>query len=342
MEKPLNTTSSTEDTKKRNQAETRREEPHYDDEIDLVELFQALYKRKFFIIGLSLLLGVIVAAYSLTIPNQFKAQATLMPVGSGGGGLGQYAGLAGLAGISLPRGETPKSEEALTILRSHRFLSGFIDQYQLKPLLFPDNWDKEQSQWIVGEPGLRSRIMASLRGTPDDTGESKAYEGQEILLPGEPSMQRSVNRLRGALQANDGGRTGVITVAIEWTDPVLARDWVNLLVRDINEHLRHQEMQSAQRSIDFLERQIQQISLVEHRQVAFKIIEENLKSLTLAQTEADFVFKVIDPAIVPENRSKPKRSLMVAVGLVLGFMLGVFIALILNWREKRAEDTLLN
>jgi uncharacterized protein involved in exopolysaccharide biosynthesis len=329
------------ETKIREQTSIRRDEPHesqYDDEIDLVELFQALYKRKFFIIGLSLLLGIFVAGYSLTIPNEFKAQASLMPVGSsGGGGLGQYAGLASLAGIALPKGEAPKSEEALAILRSHKFLSGFIDEYQLKPLLFPDNWDKEQSEWIVGEPGLRSRIMSALRGSSDDVVEP-TYEGQEILLSGEPSMQESVKVLSNALQVNEGGKTGVITVSIQWTDPVLARDWVNLLVRDINEHLRQQEMQSAKRSISFLESQIQQISLIEHRQVAFKIIEENLKNLTLAQTEEDYVFKVIDPAIVPEDRSKPKRSLMVAVGLVLGFMLGVFIALILNWREKRAEE----
>jgi uncharacterized protein involved in exopolysaccharide biosynthesis len=177
-----------------------------------------------------------------------------------------------------------------------------------------------------------------LRGKKSEDEMTLLYEGQEVLEPGEPSMQSAVNRLRSALQIGDGGKSPVITIAIEWQDPVLARDWVNKLVRDINEHLRQKEMESAQRSINYLESQIQQISLVEHRQVAFKIIEENLKNLTLAQTEADYVFKVIDPAIVPEDKSKPKRSLMVAVGLVLGFMLGVFIALILNWREKQVVD----
>lgn len=311
------------------------ERPYYpDDEIDLMELFQNIWDHKWVIAGLTFLLTLLVTFYSLTLPNQFKAQASLVPVSSGGGGigLGQYAGLASLAGVSLPRGEASKSQEALAVLQSYAFLSDFIEQRNLKPRLFADNWDGEGQSWVVKEPTILEKFKMRLVSN----GDSK--RSASLLAPGEPSMLRTVERLRGMLAVGDNRNNSLVTVSIEHTDPVFAAELVNELVRAINEHMRQQEMESAQRSIAFLERQVNQINLVEHRQVAFRIIEENLKNLTLAQTETDFVFRNIDPAVVPEQKSGPKRSLMVAVALVLGMMLGIFYALVRSAIVKRREQ----
>ncbi|WFE68777.1 Wzz/FepE/Etk N-terminal domain-containing protein [Thiomicrospira sp. R3] len=306
-----------------------------DDEIDLMELFQTLWQQKWLIAGTTLLLGLAVAIYSLTLPNTYKAEASLIPVASGGGGLGQYAGLASLAGVSLPKGEASKSQEALAVLQSRAFLSRFIATHDLKPWLFEQSWDLETQSWLESKPSMLSELKGLVLGGSD----SSATGRDEGLLPGEPTMQQAVKRLRDMISVNENRNNNLVTLAIEHTDAELASRWVNQLVTAVNEHMRQQEVDSAQRSIAFLERQLNQISLVEHRQVAFRIIEENLKSLTLAQTEADFVFRTIDPAVVPEQKSGPKRSLMVAVGLVLGFMLGVFYALVASAVRKRREST---
>lgn len=309
-----------------------------DDEIDLVELFQAIYQRKTLIIGLAFGLAFLVALFSLTLENKYSSEAVLVPVESGGasGMLSQYAGLASLAGISLPKNEGSSTQEALAIIQSRQFMGQFILQNKLKPILFAESWDVENQRWIEQSPGLVQSIKALI--LPKTEQAEMHYPGQEVLQPGEPSLFKATEVFAKLLSVNDDAKSGVVKVSVEFTDPVLARDWVNQLVIDINQHLREQELQRAQRSIEFLQKQLQEITLVEHRQVAYKIIEENLKKLTIAQTESDYVFRVIDPAVVPENKSAPKRSLMVAVGLVLGFMLGVFIALILNWRQKQTQQ----
>ena len=44
----------------------------------------------------------------------------------------------------------------------------------------------------------------------------------------------------------------------------------------------------------------------------------------LANVNEDFALEVIDPAVPPETREKPKRKLIVTLGGVCGGFLGVF------------------
>jgi uncharacterized protein involved in exopolysaccharide biosynthesis len=132
-------------------------------------------------------------------------------------------------------------------------------------------------------------------------------------------------------------KTNMVTLKITWIDPVLARDWANTLVQQVNNQLREQTIRDAQKTIDYLKQQLESVSLVELKQVIYSLIEEKVKSITLAKVQSEYVFKVIDPAIVPDKPSKPKKGLIVAVSFVLGLMLSVFVALILNWREEKQK-----
>ncbi|WP_077578121.1 MULTISPECIES: Wzz/FepE/Etk N-terminal domain-containing protein [unclassified Salinivibrio] len=55
------------------------QQPH-DDEIDLRELFAALWQGKWWVIGLSMLCMLVAAAYAFTQPNVYSAQATISAV----------------------------------------------------------------------------------------------------------------------------------------------------------------------------------------------------------------------------------------------------------------------
>ena len=69
----------------------------------------------------------------------------------------------------------------------------------------------------------------------------------------------------------------------------------------------------------------------------------------VAQMGEDFVFKVIDPAVVPEEKAAPKRALMVILGAFLGAAVSVMAVLVVGafsgsrarprelWRIVRAD-----
>ena len=100
-----------------------------------------------------------------------------------------------------------------------------------------------------------------------------------------------------------------------------------------NERLRARAIDEATRNIAFLNAQIPQTSVVEVQHAIYNLIESETKTLMLANVRKEFAFTVIDPAVPPERKYRPKRSVYVAFGLFLGLAIGVLAA---YWRSARA------
>jgi uncharacterized protein involved in exopolysaccharide biosynthesis len=54
----------------------------------------------------------------------------------------------------------------------------------------------------------------------------------------------------------------------------------------------------------------------------------------LANVNEDFALEVIDPAVPPETREKPKRQLIVSLGGVCGGFLGIFTVFFAQFLKK--------
>jgi len=318
--------------------------PIEEDEIDLAELWAALVKRKGLILGLTFALTFVVAIYTLFMTPKYEAEALLSPVSSGsGGGLSslaaKYGGLASMAGIDLPSGKGgDMTEEALAVLQSHTFLANFIRKNNLKPILFYKQWDDQKQRWKTSESFLKpiKKRLKSLIGAPAT--KKITYPGQEVLAEGEPSMTSAVDLFKRILSVSTDKKTGMITLKITWINPVLARDWANTLVKQLNNQLRKETIQDAGKTINYLRKQLGNVSLVEIKQVIYSLIQEKVKSIALANVQSEYVFKVIDPAIVPDKPSKPKKKLIVVVTFVTSLILSIFIALLLSWIDQRKEE----
>lgn len=310
-----------------------------EDEIDLAELWAALMKRKKLIAQITVVITLFAVLYSLTLKNQFKSEALLAPTTAQSGGsklASQFGGLASLAGVSLPGSGGDATEEALAILKSRKFIVQYLKQNQIKPILFYENWDAEQQNWIVASPSILSQIKTAIMGEQPTV----TYPGQEILPPGEPSHAEAFDVFSKLLSTSKDKDSGLVTLSVEWENPVLVQQWANDLVKALNAQLRQEAISKSQTSIEYLQKQLEQTANVELRKILFSMIEDNTKNITLAKTTEEYAFKVIDPAVVPEKKSKPKRGLIVAVALVLGLMLGVFVALIQNWRETKVDESM--
>jgi hypothetical protein len=87
-----------------------------DDEINLAELWRAIWAGKLTIILISFIFAIASIYFALSKPNIYKASIILAPASneSGAGGLsalaGQFGGLASMAGINLAGGESGKTD----------------------------------------------------------------------------------------------------------------------------------------------------------------------------------------------------------------------------------------
>jgi uncharacterized protein involved in exopolysaccharide biosynthesis len=123
-------------------------------------------------------------------------------------------------------------------------------------------------------------------------------------------------------------KIGTATLAIEWRDPQVAAQWANDLVARLNRHEQQQAIDEAERNIAFLNQQLAKTDVTEMRQLIYRLIESKTGDIMLAAGRPEYAFAIIDPAVVPERRIRPRRLLMVLTGVVLGLLGGVGIALV--------------
>ena len=121
---------------------------------------------------------------------------------------------------------------------------------------------------------------------------------------------------------------GLVTLSITHLSPTIAKQWVDWLVIDLNAWVKKQSLDEARRNISYLEEQIERTSISDMQSVFYQLIEEQTKNLMLAQVQDEFAFKIIDPAVVPEEKAGPKRALICVLAVLLGGMLGMGIVLI--------------
>jgi uncharacterized protein involved in exopolysaccharide biosynthesis len=154
------------------------------------------------------------------------------------------------------------------------------------------------------------------------------------------SLWFAVDRFRSTIVSvvpdNDRGTT---TIAIRWRDPSVAANWANEFVALANDIVRTRARDDAGRNIDYLNKQLEETNVVELRRVLYSLIETETQKMMLANARVEYAFTIVDPAVAPETRVSPRRTLMVLAGGVLGVFLGVVVALLANAvRSYRAQS----
>lgn len=288
-----------------------------DDEIDLRELFTAIWQGKWIIIAITALFAVASVFYAINQPNIYKSEALLAPAeqeqqGGLGALAGQFGGLASLAGVNLgASGGVDKTQMALEVLKSRQFTSEFIQKHNILPdLMAAKAWNSETNT-IMYDDELYI------------TEQNKWIREVELPFKPEPSMQEAYKKFKKVVNTNKDKETGMVTIAIEHISPYIAQQWVNWLIQDINKTMKQRDVLEANKSTDFLTKQIQQTKIADIRAVLYKLVEEQTKTIMFANVRDEYVFKTIDPAIVPEEKAKPKRAILVILGIMLGGILSV-------------------
>lgn len=154
-----------------------------------------------------------------------------------------------------------------------------------------------------------------------------------------PTFWRAVQRFQKSIvSVRQDPRRGVTTLSVEWTNPATAADWANGLVGLANQLIRTHALEEAQRNISYLNAQSEHTTDVDLRRVIFSLIENETKTLMLANGRPEYAFRIIDPAVPPEIRSGPHRTLLVATGFLVGLLLGAMLVLGWDWvRRQRAR-----
>lgn len=293
------------------------EDPSSDEEIDLRAVAAAVSARYWWVVISVVICTAAFTAAAFLMTPIYRASTVVVDAsstlnGMGGGlasTLGQLGGLASLAGINMNPGGNP-TEEALAVMRSREFTEHFIRDLQLLPELFYKRWDADRKQW---------------KGDAKDT---------PTLVQGFRYFDTNVRN------ASQDRKTGLISIQIEWKDPVKAAEWANLLVERLNNEMRSRAIDKTNASVGYLEKELAATPTVEIRQAINRLIETQINQRMLANVTHEYAFRVVDRALPPDPRNitKPNRLLLLVLGPVLGLLIGAFAALIAGAFAARGKN----
>jgi uncharacterized protein involved in exopolysaccharide biosynthesis len=181
--------------------------------------------------------------------------------------------------------------------------------------------------------GPRQESQAFLRSRRMVEEFVKRHSMSELYPHGKqfPTLWLAVRHFQqSVISIRDDKKIGTTILSVSFIDPNTAARWANEFVALVNELLRTRAMDESKRSIAYLNEQIAKTSAVELQRVLYNLVENETKTLMLANVKAEYAFTVVDPAVPPEVRISPQRTVIVLGGLVVGFLMGTTLLFVRN------------
>ncbi|WP_299791238.1 Wzz/FepE/Etk N-terminal domain-containing protein [uncultured Shewanella sp.] len=294
-------------------------------QLDLKDLFLELWAKKWLFIAIVCFFSVTGVVYSLSLPNIYKAEVLVSPNDADSqmqSLVGQLGGIAALTGINVGSGMGDKTAFGLEVLRSRVFSEKFIEKREiLAPLMALDTWDSKTNSITYDESLYDEKNKKWVRVVkPPKQSRPSAWEAHKVF-----NENLNFEKVR---------ESGFIRISFQSKSPELASQWVEWIIADLNHWLKIYDIEEVKRNIYYLNEQLAKTNVAEMHKIFYQLIEEQTKKLMLAEAQSEYAFKVVDPAVIPEEKNSPRRALICILFAFLGTIFAVFIIL-LNYLRKR-------
>ena len=266
---------------------------------------------RYFVFSIVVIFSVIGVTYSLSIPNSYKSEVLLSVVSQKSPASSGLAGISGIPGVSslLGGGAADSNiEEAVEILNSQLFLYTFIEKYGLDKFI------------IAGEDFEANSIIFNKQYISNNGEWVKGFK---------PSTETVFREFKTHhLDIKEDIDRGFVTISVEYLSPILSHDWVSKMVVDINNTLKERDVKKAEASISFLEDKLNKTSNSGITQVFSSLLQEQYKTVMLANSSDEYFFSIIDPPFISEYKSSPSRSIICIFFFFSGFLLALILIIL--------------
>lgn len=317
-------------------------------EITLLDLATVLVKQRRLVFGLPVVMAIAAVLISFAMRPSFSASTSFVPEGGANARLpAALAGLAGQFGVSLGAEASRSPRFYADVLKSREVLERILRSYYVDPR-------------GAAQPGDTVRLLDLLM-----------LGGRS----GNDSLSKGVRKLRNSISTQVDNQTSIVRLTVDSRFPDLAAGIANRLVtylNDFNAQTRQSQARERRKFVEqrvttaegdlraaeaavrsFLERnrswqQSPQLVFeegrlrrdVDIRQDVYLTLNREYETAKIEEVNDTPVITVIDPAVPPQLKSSPRRALMIALGLVIGAIVGVFGAFGMEYleRARREED----
>lgn len=338
-------------------------------EIDLIALIKRLWKKRMFVIYVTLafmVLGLMIALFS---KKEYTATTVFVPQTSRQGVSSSMSSLASLAGINLGQ---VGGGESLSPAIYPQLLSNvdFIKELMYTPIKF-EEWPEKVTlfdyytnedynkptffgtvkKYTLGLPGV---IIKAIKGSNKEKADSAAADGPLPVFTEKEYACKQVLTNLVSITIND--KDGYVELSASMPEPVAAAEVATAAFNLLEKYITEYKIEKAKATLDFVNdrfaeakadfeekqkelasfrdanrmlttatSQIAQERLEREYELANTIYTELARQKTqveLQVKEDTPVLSVVQPVVVPFEKSKPKRAIILIAFTFLGGCLG--------------------
>lgn len=332
--------------------------------IDFKAIFRILWKEKWGVMLITALVTALGIIYALRAREEFESKGKILPEiqGRGGGGLGQFAGIASLAGVDLSSmggggADAVRPDLYPDVITSTPF---YLE-------LFKTPVHTKENKSMTFEQYYHSVIEEGKE--PDKELLQKYPVKEEGIIVVNRLNESRVKALRERITANIDRKSGVITIISQMPDPVVAAETARFAMEYLMEYVKNYRTEKLKKDVEYLAEQVNasrgkyystqerkarytdqfqdmrlQSADVQRERIEseYRLSSSFYNELLKKYEESKFklhqetpVFQILEPPVVPVLRSAPRRALIVLTAMILGGMIAFGIVLIKggNWRN---------
>ena len=287
--------------------------------VDITKILSTLWTYKTSLIALTALGGlasivialnlqIIFTSTSVVIPNEQEQSSSLTS---------RFGGLASLAGIEPGSGQMTKDRIAIAKIGSLQFFKENLYDQIIVDLAAAQSWDPVSKE-LIYDPDI--------------------FDKEKNILLEKPSFQEAYRSFSSSLIVVENKITGLTSISIEHFSPITAMEWATLVVNGVNNSMREEDKEEARLAIDFYQKELMNTSIKSVKDLFSELIEQEQQKFMLANVREEYVFKIIEPPVVPEKRTRPSRAKFCVIFTFISGMLSVIFILIFDYFRKNRKE----
>ena len=283
------------------------------DEINVKEVFFALWSTKLLIIVMVAIFAVGSVIYSLSIPNKFTSSSLLkMSDNNSQPSSNSSMDMIGsIAGLNLAAAGSSKSSLVIETIESRDFLKHLLTFDKVLPSIVAiQSYDKETGELIFND---------SIYDQKNNT-----FTSDPEKRPTFHKTYLTYNNMINVSTTN----TGYIYLSVTHLSPKFAYELLNLIISEVNSLSRTRILQESKDSLNFLYNRLTETNEIEIRNSINQIIGSELRRQMLAEVKKNYLINPLDKPFFPEMKSSPNRARICILGTILGFFLSILVSLV--------------
>tara|TARA_B100000575_G_scaffold294067_1_gene307825 strand:+ start:58 stop:993 length:936 start_codon:yes stop_codon:yes gene_type:complete len=274
------------------------------------------WKYKISIIFLSLLVALFSVFYALSLDNKYTSTAYIKLVDSQETSsisnlAPQYSNLAGLAGIDLNIQNGNTAEEIIKKIYSREFLRHLLTFEDIKlNIVAAESFDFSLNKIIYDERLYDTKEMQWVR--EPDFDKNRGSEPSYVEVFDEFYISK--------ISASKDKLSGLIFITFEHASPYFAQNFINLIIKELNETERSKDLEDYSKALQYLSEQQENYTNNQIKKTLSRLEEKYIELQVLAKSKTDYVVESIDSPFLPEEKSYPARAILCITISILGFI----------------------